>query len=102
MPLARFLQSISGTCRYCGQPTGIFQREHPKCQKTLQAGWQEMVSLVTQAATDHSLEDANGNALAQSCPPSDPNGDQTIEWLKTVIEPGTYNIQEESIGRFGS
>ena len=54
MPLNKNLQPLSGTCRYCGQQARIFQRDHPKCRETHRGGWQEMVSLVAQAATDHS------------------------------------------------
>ena len=43
MLLARFLQSLSGTCRYCGQQTGLLQRDHPECRQTHQAGFTEMV-----------------------------------------------------------
>ena len=63
MPLARFLQSISGTCRHCGQPTGVFQREHPECRQDHSTGWNEMVQLATQAATTHGFNEA---ALRQS------------------------------------
>ena len=41
--LARFLQSLSGICRYCGQQTGLLQRDHPECRQTHQTGFTEMV-----------------------------------------------------------
>ena len=63
MPLAQFLQSMRGRCRYCEQQAGVLQRDHPECRDTYQAGIQEMVSLVTKAATDHSF---NETALRQS------------------------------------
>ena len=56
MPLARFLQSLSGTCRYCYQSVGLLQPDHPQCRQTHQAGCQEMVRLAAQAAA-HTLAD---------------------------------------------
>ena len=46
----QFLQSLSGTCRYCGQQTGILQHTHPQCRQTHQTGIQEMTQLAAQAA----------------------------------------------------
>ena len=34
MPLNKSLQSLSGTCRYCGQQTGLLKRDHPECRQT--------------------------------------------------------------------
>ena len=42
---------------------------------------------------DSWLEDADGNAIIQSRPPADPGRDQTVEWLQTTIEAGTYYIK---------
>ena len=39
---------------------------------------------------DAALEDSDGNMIIQSWPPP---GDASIEWLKTVIEPGTYYVR---------
>ena len=63
MPFAQVLLSIRGQCHHCGQQAGVFKRDHTECRKTHQAGWQEMVSLVTQAAADHSF---NETALRQT------------------------------------
>ena len=63
MPLPEFLQSMRGQCRHCGQQAGVFQRDHQECQKAHRAGWQEMVSLATQAATTHSFNEANLRAV---------------------------------------
>ena len=46
---------------------------------------------------DSWLKDANGNAIIQSRPPADPNKDQTVEWLQTTIEAGTYYIKVVAI-----
>ena len=43
---------------------------------------------------DVTLEDSDGNAIIQSWPPP---VDSTIEWLKTVIEPGTYYVRVETM-----
>ena len=63
MQFAQILQSIKGQCRYRHQQAGFFHWNHQDCQETHQAGWQEMVSLVTQATADHSF---NETALRQS------------------------------------
>ncbi len=42
------------------------------------------------------LEDADGNQVGVSAPPLDPNKDQTIEWLKITLEPGTHYIRVEA------
>ena len=49
MPIARFLQSLNGTCRYCGQQTGLFQNIHTECRDLHAEGIQEMTQLATQA-----------------------------------------------------
>ena len=43
------------------------------------------------------LEDADGNTVIQSGPPEAPNKDQTIEWLKTTIDAGTYYIKVQAM-----
>ena len=43
------------------------------------------------------LEDADGNTVIQSGPPVDPSKDQTIEWLKTTINAGTYYIRVQAM-----
>ena len=70
MPLARFLQSLSGPCRYCGQQTGLLQRGPPECRQTHQAGFTEMVQLAAHAANTHTFNEAalrqTLQAIAQS------------------------------------
>jgi hypothetical protein len=63
MPFTQIMDSLANTCRYCGQKAGVLRRNHQDCEKAFQAGWQEMVSIVTQAATDHSF---NESTLRQS------------------------------------
>ena len=63
MPLNKLVQSLTGTCRHCGQKTGILQRIHPECRRTHQAGIQEMTQLATQAAAAHTF---NETALRQT------------------------------------
>ena len=58
MPPARFLQSLGGTCRYCGQRTGLLQRDHPECRQTHQAGFEEMVQIAAQTASAHTFNEA--------------------------------------------
>ena len=57
MPITKFLQSLSGTCRHCGQKTGILQRDHPQCRQTHQAGMNEMTQLAAQAAGTSSFNE---------------------------------------------
>ena len=39
-----------GDCRYCGQKAGFLRGKHKECESTHQAGRQQMVALVAQAA----------------------------------------------------
>ena len=79
------LQSLTGTYRYCGQQAGIFQRDHPKCRETHRAGWQEMVSLVAQAAADHSF---NETALRQTLQAIAQRSRATDEDIEHALEEG--------------
>ena len=54
MPLSNLLRSAAGTCPFCCQKAGILSREHNECRRTSEAGWQEMVSLATNAARTQS------------------------------------------------
>ena len=63
MPFTQLLQSLRGQCRHCGQQAGVLQRNHQECQEAHGAGWQEMVSLATQATMTHTFNEA---ALRQS------------------------------------
>ena len=57
MPLNKILQSLKGQCRYCGQQTGLIQRDYPQCWQTYQAGFQEMIQLAAHAATNHTFSE---------------------------------------------
>ena len=46
---------------------------------------------------DSWLEDASGNTVVQSGPPVDPDKDQSIEWLTTTIDAGTYYIKVQAM-----
>ena len=79
MPFAQFLRSLRSQCRYCGQQAGLFQRDHQECRETHQAGWQEMVSLVTQAATAHTFNEVSlRQAIAQRCYATDLDIEQAL------------------------
>ena len=59
MPLTKIIDPLSSTCRYCGRKAGMLhRRRHQDCEETHRTGWQEMVSLVTQAAMGHSFNEA--------------------------------------------
>ena len=64
MPITRFLQSLSGTCRHCGQPAGVFQNRHPQCRQTLQAIAQR--SRATDEDIDRALEEGFRQGVAQA------------------------------------
>ena len=46
---------------------------------------------------DVSPEGADGNVIIRSGPPVDLTKDQTIEWLKTTIDAGTYYIKAQAM-----
>ena len=91
MPLTKIIDSLSSTCRYCGQKAGMLcRRHHQDCEETHHTGWQEMVSLVTQAAADHSFNEAtlqqSLRAIAQRCYATDEDVARAIEegWKRGV------------------
>ena len=85
MPLARFLRSLSGTCRYCGKQTGFLQRDHPECRQTHQAGFTEMVQLAAQAASAHTFNEA---ALRQTLQAIARRSRATGEDIEQALEEG--------------
>ena len=58
MPITKFLQSLNGTCRHCGQPAGLLRRTHPECWQTHTAGFTEMIQLAAQTASAHTFNEA--------------------------------------------
>ena len=66
MRIAQILQSLSSTCRYCGQQTGLLKRDHPECRQAHQAGHKEMVQLAAQAAAAHSFNEAALRQILQA------------------------------------
>ena len=85
MPLNKLAQSLTGTCRHCGQKTGILQRIHPECRRTHQAGIQEMTQLATQAAAAHTFnETALRQTLGGPSPsaPAPPARTSTAPWRR--------------------
>ena len=85
MPLARFFQPLSSTCRYCGRKASVLRRSHQECEEAHRAGWQEMVSLVTRTATDHSF---NESALQQSLSAIAHRSHATDEDIERALEEG--------------
>ena len=55
MPLSNILKSATGTCPFCNQKASILSLEHPECCRTYNAGFQEMATLVAEAARTHAL-----------------------------------------------
>ena len=60
MPLSNLLKSAAGTCPLCHEKVGILSREHSRCRRIYDTGWQEMVSLAAEAAMSHEF---HGNSL---------------------------------------
>ena len=83
MPITKFLQSLSGTCRHCGQKTGLLQRDHTQCRQTHQAGIQEMTQLAAQAAGANTFNEAalrqTLGAIAQRSRATDQDIDRALE-----------------------
>ena len=77
MPLSRLLQSLNGTCRYCGQKAALVQRGHPQCRQAHASGYQEMVQLASQAAS--------GPHLQRGCPPADPPSKSDDGWAAPQV-----------------
>ena len=94
MPLRQLFQSLNGTCRYCGQQAGVFHRNHQDCQETHRSSWQEMVSLVAQAATDHSFNEA---ALRQSLSAIAHRSRSTDEDIERALEEGFAQAMADGI-----
>ena len=85
MPFTKIMDSLANTCRYCGQKAGAFQQDHQECRETHHAGWQEMVPLVTRAATDHSFNEA---ALRQTIQAITQRSRATGEDIGRALEEG--------------
>ena len=85
MPLTRFFQPLSGTCRYCGRKAGVLRRSHQECEEAHRTGWQEMVAQATQAATTHSFNEA---ALRQSLSAIAQRSYATDEDIELALEEG--------------
>ena len=83
MPLARLLQSLKGTCRYCSQKAALLQRTHPQCRQAHASGYQEMVQLAAKAAAAHCFNEValrqSLQAIAQRCYATDLDIEQALE-----------------------
>ena len=86
MPLTKIIDSLSSTCRYCGRKAGMLRRRHHQgCEETHRTGWQEMVSLVIQAAMGHSFNEA---VLRQSLSAIANRSYATDEDIERALEEG--------------
>ena len=83
MPLSNFIQSLSGTCRYCGQNAGFLRKQHGQCRDLHASGYQEMVQLAAQAAAAHTFNEVALRqplqAIAQRCYATDLDMEQALE-----------------------
>ena len=104
MTLARILQSLNSNCRYCGQQTGLFQRDHPECRQVHEYGFQEMIQLAAQAAAAHSFNEAalrqTLQAIAQRSRAADQDIDRALEegfrqGVAQAMSDGILTRQEE-------
>ena len=105
MPITKFLKSLNGTCRHCGQKTGLLQRDHPQCRQTHQAGMNEMTQLAAQAAGTSSFnEQALRNtlqAIATRARATEDDISQAIaagfaQGVKHALADGTLTAEEET------
>ena len=105
MPLAKFLQSLNGTCRHCGQKTGLLQRDHPQCRQTHQSGMNEMTQLAAQAAGTSSFNETALRSTLQAiatrarATPEDISQAIANGWAQGVnhaMQDGTLTADEET------
>ena len=85
MPLSNLIQSLSGTCRYCGQNAGFLRKQHGQCRDLHASGYQEMVQLAAQAAAAHTFNEA---ALRQTLSDIAQRSRATGEDIDRVLEEG--------------
>ena len=78
---------VASSCRYCNQKAGIFRCSHPDCEEIRQVGWKEMGSLVNQAATARTFNEA---ALRQSLAAIANRSHATSEDIERALEEGGY------------
>ena len=105
MPITKFLQSLNGTCRHCGQKTGILQRDHTQCRQTHQAGIQEMTQLAAQAASTGGFSETALRSTLQAiadrarATPEDISqaiADGWAQGVKHAMQDGTLTADEET------
>ena len=105
MPITKFLQSLNGTCRHCGQKTGLLQRDHPQCRQTHQAGMNEMTQLAAQAAGTSSFNETALRSTLQAiatrarATPEDISQAIAAGWaqgVKHAMQDGTLTADEET------
>ena len=105
MPLAKFLQSLNGTCGHCGQKTGLLQRDHPQCRQTHQSGMNEMTQLAAQAAGTSSFNEQALRSTLQAiatrarATPEDISqaiADGWAQGVKHAMQDGTLTADEET------
>ena len=105
MPITKFLQSLNGTCSYCGQKTGLLQRDHPQCRQTHQAGIQEMTQLAAQAASTGGFRETALRSTLQAiadrarATPDDISqaiADGWAQGVKHAMQDGTLTADEET------
>ena len=105
MPITKFLQSLNGTCRNCGQKTGLLQRDHTQCRQTHQTGIQEMTQLAAQAASTASFNEtalrSTLQAIATRARATETDISQAIadgwaQGVKHAMQDGTLTADEET------
>ncbi len=105
MPITKLIDSLNGTCRHCGQKTGILQRNHPQCRQTHQSGMNEMTQLAAQAAGTSSFNEtalrSTLQAIATRARAAEEDISQAIAdgWAQGVnhaMQDGTLTADEET------
>ncbi len=86
-----------GICRICGQPAGLFRREHKACRATRTHTWETMVSTATEAAIGKgdagSLEARLAQLAAGGLAPAD--------WARAAAIRGFENAVKTEMGHDG-
>ncbi len=105
MPLHRFLQSVSGTCRHCGQNASFLRKQHGQCRQTHQSGMNEMTQLAAQAAGTSSFNEtalrSTLQAIADRARATPDDISQAIatgfaQGVKHAMQDGTLTQEEET------
>ena len=105
MPITRFIQSLSGTCRHCNQSAGFLRRQHGQCRDLHAQGIQEMTQIAAQATDTSSFNETTlrttlqaiaNRAKATETDISQAIADGFAQGVKHAMQDGTLTQEEET------